>query len=335
MIPDFDRLPDLLVPWLGDNPHAISVDEEGRATGVCRNTSQRRRVGAGVAARWAWRPGGCGYMAKLGLGSLGVALGPQDGPEFGAALAELEELGYDTIWLTGGPMTSLSQIGDAVRATRQVPVATGIIAVARFGAAEVAAAYAQLEASHPGRFVVGLGGAHGPKPLPTLNAYLDRLDTEPPTVPAERRVLAALGPKMLELARDRAAGALPVLVTPDYTAQARELLGPDSALVVQQLIVPETDPQLARQYAREPLGFLGRMPQYQAHFRRMGFTEDDISQLSDRLIDALVTWGDEATIAARVAEQRQAGADQIAVNLITGSSELPLTEWRRLATALH
>ena len=273
-------------------------------------------------------------VAKLGLGPLGVALGPQDGPEFAAVLAGLEDAGYDTIWLTGGPMRSLSQVGAAVRATRQVPVATGIIAVVRFAAAEVAATYAELEERSPGRFVVGLGGAHGPKPLPTLGAYLDRLDTQPPTVPADRRVLAALGPKMLGLARDRAAGALSVLVTADYTARARELLGPDTALVVEQLIVPQTDPQLARQYAREPLGFLSQMPAYQAHFRRMGFTDDDTSQLSDRLVDALVVWGDEATIAARVAEHRQAGADQVAVNLITGSPELPVAQWRRLADVL-
>jgi len=273
-------------------------------------------------------------VAKLELGPLGVALGPQDGPEFAAVLAGLEDAGYDTIWLTGGPMTSLSQVGAAVRATRQVPVATGIIAVVRFAATEVAATYADLEESHPGRFVVGLGGAHGPKPMPTLGAYLDRLDTQPPTVPADRRVLAALGPKMLGLARDRAAGALTVLVTADYTAQARELLGPDTALIVEQLVVPQTDPQLARQHAREPLGFLAQMPAYQAHFRRMGFTDDDTSQLSDRLVDALVTWGDEATIAARVAEHRQAGADQIAVNLITGSPELPVTQWQRLADVL-
>jgi probable F420-dependent oxidoreductase len=302
--------------------------------------TRRTAAGFGQAQR-----GGCGVagaadrtvarVAKLELGRLGVALGPEDGPEFGAVLAELEQVGYDTIWLTGGPtMTSLSQIGAAVRATRRVPVATGIIPVVRFGADAVAAAYAELEASHPGRFVVGIGGAHGPEPLPTLHAYLDRLDTQPPTVPAERRVLAALGPRMLALARDRAAGALPVLVTPDYTARARELLGPDKALVVEQLIVPETDPGLARRYAREPLGQFAQIPPYQAHFRRMGFTDDDIGQLSDAFVDGLVSWGDDATIAARVGEHRQAGADQVAVNLITGSSELPLAHWRRLAAAL-
>lgn len=274
-------------------------------------------------------------MRKLGLGPLGVTVGPQDEPEFDDVLAGMEDAGYDTIWLTGGPMlTSLDQVGRTLRATRQVKVATGIIPVVRFGAAAVAAAYAQLEAEHPGRFVVGLGGAHGLRPLPTLNAYLDRLDTEAPTVPADRRVLAALGPKMLELARDRSAGAFPVLVTPQYVAQARELLGPDSTLVVDQLIVPQADPQLARQYAREPVGQLAGSPIYRAHFRRMGFTDDDISQVSDHLVDALVSWGDEATIAARVAEYRQAGADQIAVNLITGSSELPVDEWRRFAGVL-
>jgi probable F420-dependent oxidoreductase len=280
------------------------------------------------------REGG-GRVAKLGLGPLGVALGPQDGPGFDEVLAGLEDAGYDTIWLTGGPMlTSLDQVVAAVRATRRVSVATGIIPVVRFDAATVAATYAQVEAEQPGRFVVGLGGAHGPDPLPTLNRYLDRLDAEPPQVPADRRVLAALGPKMLRLARDRAAGAFPVLVTPEYTAQARELLGPDPALVVDLLVVPQSDPEVARQYAREPVGSLGQLPAYRANFRRMGFTDDDISQLSDRLVDALVVWGDDETIAARVAEHRQAGADQIAINLITGSSELPVREWQRLAAVL-
>ncbi len=274
-------------------------------------------------------------METLELGPVGVALGPQDGPAFGDALAELEEAGYGTIWLAGGQMTGLHQVGAALRATRRVPVGTGIIAVVRFGAEQVAATYAELEAAHPGRFIAGLGGAHGLPPLPTLNGYLDRLDTEPPTVPAGRRVLAALGPQMLRLARDRSAGALPVLVTPEYTARAREILGPDRALVVQQLVVPETDPELARRYAREPLDMLGRMPAYQANFRRMGFAEDDITQLSDRLVDALVVWGDDDAIAARVRDLHQAGADQVAVSLITGSADLPLAHWRRLAAVLR
>jgi probable F420-dependent oxidoreductase len=278
------------------------------------------------------RAGQDGQMAKLGLGPLGVSLGPRDGAEFAAVLAGLEDAGYDTIWLTGGPMRGLDQVAAAVRATRAVTIGTAIIPIVRFGVAEVAATYTELEGSHPGRFLVGLGGAHGPKPLPRLTAYLDELDA---TVPVERRILAALGPRMLELARERASGVLPVLVTPDYTARARELLGPDGELIVSQLMVPETDPATARQYAREPLDFLGRQPAYQASFRRMGFTEEDVDQLGDRLVDALVVWGDEDALAARVAEHRAAGADQVVVNLITGSPELPVERWRDLAAALR
>lgn len=169
-------------------------------------------------------------------------LSPGDGNAFVDTAVELEELGYQTIWLTGGPLESLSQIADVVRATKRARVATGIISVDRFGADEVSALYADLQATHPGRLAVGLGGAHGPNPLQTLIAYLDRLELVPPTA----RVLAALGPRMLDLAGDRAAGAFPVLVTPDYTASARSRLGDDTTLAIEQLVVVEPDPQRAR-----------------------------------------------------------------------------------------
>jgi probable F420-dependent oxidoreductase len=275
-------------------------------------------------------------VTKLELGPIGVALGPGDGDAFRAAVAELEKLGYSTIWLTGGQLSDLALIAPVLHATRTVPVASAIISVDRFGAEAVAATYAEIEATHPGRFIVGLGGAHGPKPLQTLAAYLDRLDTVPPTVPAGRRVLAALGPRMLGLARDRAAGALPVLVTPAYTAQARSVLGQDRTLTIQQFVILETDPERARQIARGPLGFLGRVGGYQASFRRMGFAEDEIAQLSDRLVDALVAWGDVDAIAARVAEHRQAGADQVALSVLSAGppDSLPVDQWRLLAEAL-
>jgi probable F420-dependent oxidoreductase len=275
-------------------------------------------------------------VTKLEVGSLGVALAPGDGDTFHAAVVELEKLGYATIWLTGGQLANLEQVADVVRATRRIPVATGIISVDRFDAAAVAATYAEIEATHPGRLVVGLGGAHGAKPLQTLAAYLDRLDTVPPTVPASRRVLAALGPRMLQLARDRAAGALPVLVTPAYTAHARSVLGDGTTLAVEQLVVLDTDSERARQAARGPLGFLGRVPAYQANFRRMGFTEDDVTQLSDRLVDALVAWGDVDAIVARISEHRQAGADQVAVSVVDGGppQSLPVDQWRQLAKAV-
>jgi probable F420-dependent oxidoreductase len=272
-------------------------------------------------------------VAKLELGPVGVALPPGDGPEFDAAMAEVEGLGYSAIWLSGGALTSLDQIGAVIGATQRIPVVPGIISVDRYDAPSVAAAYAASEAAHPGRFIVGLGGAHGARPIDTLNAYLDRLDSTEPIVPAPVRVLAALGPRMLRLARDRAAGALPVLVTPEYTAQARATLGDDSTLIIQQLVVLSTDADRARELARGPLGFLGTVPAYQANFRRMGFTDDDIATLSDRLIDALVARGTPDTIAAHVAAHHAAGADHVALSVVADNA-LPLAEWRELAAAV-
>ncbi|MGZ4435017.1 MAG: TIGR03620 family F420-dependent LLM class oxidoreductase [Trebonia sp.] len=270
-------------------------------------------------------------MPKIELGPVGAVLNPDGGNAFVDTAVELEELGYSTIWLTGGPLGDLGQIADVVRATKRARVASGIISVDRFGADEVAALFTDLEATHPGRFVVGLGGAHGPNPLPTLTAYLDRLDS----VPARSRVMAALGPRMLDLARDRAAGAFPVLVTPDYTARARSRLGGDTTLAIEQLVVVETDPERARAIARGPLGFLGRLPSYQASFRRMGFTDDEITQLADRLVDALVAWGDADSVAAAVSAQLRSGADHVAISVISdGPQDQSTGQWRQLAQRL-
>jgi probable F420-dependent oxidoreductase len=276
-------------------------------------------------------------MTKLELGRIGVQVTPGDGAAFLDATRELEALGYATIWLSGGPMRSLDQIRDAVAATSDVQVGSGIISVDRFDRASVAALHAELDAVQPGRFVLGLGGAHGPQPLRTLAAYLDELDTVPPTVPATARVMAALGPRMLQLARDRAAGAFPFLVTPDYTAKARSQLGDDTALVVGQFVAVESDPHRARALARGPLRFLTTAPAYLANIKRMGYAEDEITQLSDRLVDALVAWGDLDAIASRVSAHLRAGADQVAVSVLSAGppdSPLPVEPLRRLATAL-
>jgi probable F420-dependent oxidoreductase len=273
-------------------------------------------------------------VPKIELGATGAAIGADAGNAFVGAAVELERQGYATIWLTGGPLDNLGQIADVVGATERARVATGILSVDRFPPDDVAALYAELEVSHPGRFVVGLGGAHGPKPLATLNTYLDRLDSGSPSVPRAARVMAALGPRMLDLARDRAAGAFPILVTSGYVARARERLGDDATLAVEQLVVLEADPQRARRLARRPLGFLGRLPGYQRSFRRMGFADDEIQQLDDRLVDAVVAWGDADRVAARVDELRAAGADHVAISPVTDSDDQPLPEWRELATRL-
>jgi probable F420-dependent oxidoreductase len=276
-------------------------------------------------------------MTKLDLGRVGVSVTLGEGRAFLDGMAELEGLGYSTIWLTGGLLKHLGQIRVVVDATRDVKVASGIISVDRFDAASVAATYAEIQAAHPDRFVVGLGGAHGPQPLRTLTAYLDTLDGVPPTVPATARVLAAIGPRMLRLARERSAGAYPVMVTPDYTAQARSLLGQDATLVVGQLAVVERDPARARELARRPLRFMtGRGGPYVDSLRRMGFGDDDIAQLSDRLVDAVVAWGDVDTVTARVKEHHAAGADQVALSVVDDAppGSLPVDHWRRLAAAL-
>jgi probable F420-dependent oxidoreductase len=277
-------------------------------------------------------------MTKLELGSIGVVVGrPGDGDVFVAAATELAELGYATIWLAGPQLQHLDQIGHVVAATRNVRVASGILSVDRFDPAAVVAAHAELDAEYPGRFIVGLGGAYGPEPLRTLTGYLDALDTVSPTVPAAARILAALGPRMLQLARDRAAGAYPLLVTPDYTAQARSVLGPDAALVVGQFVILEPDPEQARALARGLLGSMtARGGGYAANLHRMGFAEDEIAQLSDRLVDAVVAWGDLDAVAPRVAAHLRAGADQVALSVVSAAppGALPVSQWRQLAEAL-
>jgi probable F420-dependent oxidoreductase len=269
-------------------------------------------------------------MTKLGpLGGAHSDLSSADPAAAAAIATELEELGFSTLWMAGGQGNNLPQIGNVVRGTSRIGVASGILSVDQVPAAEVTAAYAALEQTHPGRFVVGLGGAHGAKPLATLNAYLDEVE---PVVPRSELILSALGPRMLELARDRASGAYPYLVTPDYVASAREILGGERQLAVLLDVIPEADPTRAREIAREGgIGFLVTVPGYAANLRRMGFGDDDLSGLSDRLVDGVTVWGDADTIVRRIGEYRAAGADQVVVQLGRLSKEW----WARLAEAVH
>ena len=255
-------------------------------------------------------------MSKLSLGPVGIALNVSADGTYLTEAAELEELGYATLWLPGGQIDTLGRIGAIVRATTSVPVASAIIPVDVYGPAEVSRLYGGLQASAPGRFLAGLGGPQRPRPLGPLNDYLDQLDHAEPPVPAGRRILAALGPRKLEIARDRAAGAVLLLVTPAYTTQARRILGSDPALVVSQMIVPGIDATRAREAARVPLRFLSGVRGYRASFARMGFTDTDIATLSDRLVDDLVIWGNAGTITARIREHLDAGADQVALTIL-------------------
>lgn len=272
-------------------------------------------------------------MSKLDLGPVGMTVQiAADGRHTDEA-AELEKLGYSAIWLSGGQIDSLSRIAEIAGATAAVPVVPGIIPVDVYPPGDVTRLYADLQARAPDRFIAGLGGPQRPRPLQPLNDYLDQLDQGEPPVPAGRRILAALGPRKLELARDRAAGAVLMLVTPDYVRAARRILGPERALVVSQLAVLETDAVRAREAARGPLRFLSGVPGYRASFSRMGFSPSGIAGLSDELVDRLVAWGDAATITARAREYLRAGADHVALTVLD-SGHPAIDSARQLARRL-
>jgi probable F420-dependent oxidoreductase len=227
--------------------------------------------------------------------------------------------------------------------TSTITVATGILNVWMHTAAETAEWRAALPEDQRDRFFLGIGISHAPlidpqpgmsweKPLATTRTYLDGLDAG--GVPADARCVAALGPKMLELARDRSAGAHPYLVTPEHTATARGILG-GAGLYVEQGVVLETDASAAREIARQALGGYAVLPNYTNNWKRLGFTDDDVATLSDRLVDALIAHGDVEAIAARVQEHRDAGADHVCVQVLNApGSPMNRAAWRELAPAL-
>jgi probable F420-dependent oxidoreductase len=260
--------------------------------------------------------------------------------------AELEELGYSALWIpdVGGDLFAAVEV--LMTATQRTTIATGILNLWMHEAAETAQQHARLTAAHGDRLLVGIGVSHQPlidrevagtytKPLSAMRAYLDGLDAAERPLPKARRVLAALGPKMLELARERTAGAHPYNVTPAHTAIAREALGPDALVATEQAVALTTDATAARAAGRQHAAIYLGLPNYTNNLRRLGFVDEDFADGgSDRLIDALVVWGDEATIAARVQEHRDAGADHVCIQVVTGDTAALRDHWRALAPAL-
>ncbi|MFE9725047.1 TIGR03620 family F420-dependent LLM class oxidoreductase [Streptomyces sp. NPDC005794] len=255
------------------------------------------------------------------------------------AAAELEELNYGTLWIGANP--SVEDAAAVVAATRTVTVATGILSIWDHTAQEVAARIATIDANERGRFVLGLGVSHGPvvpqytKPYSAMVAYLDALDAATAPVGSGSRVLAALGPKMLKLATGRALGAHPYLVTTEHTAEARTALGPDALLAPELSVVLDTDLDRARTTARNMLSMYLQLPNYTANLLRLGFTESDFDGGgSVRLLDALFALGDAERVKARTGEYFDAGADHVALQVLTadeGGGGLPRAEWRELA----
>jgi probable F420-dependent oxidoreductase len=266
--------------------------------------------------------------------------------------AEVEELGYGAIWIPDAvgrdPLVHAALL---LGGTSRIAVGTGIAQIYGRDPMTMTGGWKTISEAFPGRFVLGLGVSHQPMveglrgqtygpPLTAMREYLERMDTamyvaaepiEPP-----RRVLAALGPKMLALAAERADGAHPYNVPPEHTARAREILGPEKLLAPEQAVLLETDPVEARRIGRGHMAIYLDLPNYMNNLRRFGITDDDIADGgSDRLVDTLVAWGDVDAVRARVQAHLDAGADHVAVQVLTPErGTLPLDEWRELAPVL-
>jgi probable F420-dependent oxidoreductase len=261
------------------------------------------------------------------------------------SVQELEDLGWRAVWIPEAlGRDAFTHAGFLLASTRRLGVVNGIARIWSREATWAHGAALLLADAYPGRHVLGLGFGGQPrpgvKPLAAMAGYLDELDAlqTPNPRPAQpvRRLLAAYGPKMLELARDRAEGAQTYHVNTVHTAQARQILGPDAFLAVEHAVLFETDPDRARTLAREHLRGYLETPYNIAKFRRLGYTDDDLSGGgSDRFVDDLVFWGDPETVVRKLHGHVEAGADHVAVQVIgvaPGESALP--HWRLLADAL-
>ena len=282
-----------------------------------------------------------------GTGVWNSALRYGDAGEVAEVVAELEQLGYSAVWVgdIGGDL--FGSVAALLAATKTAVVATGIANIWLRTPEETARQHATLSAEHGRRFLLGLGVSHAhlvervageeyKRPLARMRAFLDGLDAADVPVPVDERVLAALGPQALALAGERTAGTHPYLTTPEHSATARAALGDDAIVAPEQGLILETDPDKARAIAREFLSRYIVAPNYTNNWRRLGFGDDDLTDGgSDRLVDALIAWGDEEALAARVQAHRDAGASHVCVQVLTDRSPaFPREEWRRLAPAL-
>ena len=270
-----------------------------------------------------------------------------DGNLAADAAVQLEELGYSALWLPGGPADAFAVASSLLQATSRVVVATGIVSVWNYEAAAAASSHAALTEAHPGRFLLGLGISHArlvdrdspgryQHPVEVMSAYLDDLDRASPAVPIDERVIAALGPRMLRLARERSAGTHPYLVTPEHSQAARQLVGASKVVAPEQAVLLESDPARAREVSRGHLEIYLQLPNYVNNWRRLGYTDEDFAGGgSNRLVDGLVAWGDEGRVADRLQAHHDAGADHVCIQVIGGPAAAPpLAEWRRVAEAL-
>jgi probable F420-dependent oxidoreductase len=289
------------------------------------------------------------------LGHLGVWTRAADSLSHGqlsSFAAEIEALGWPALWIpeTTG-REAFTTCGLLLAATERLVVATGIASIWGRDPLTAAAAQKTLTEAYPERFVLGLGVSHAvivegarrqayAKPFSAMRTYLEAMDSAPyravaPGTPL-RRVIAALGPRMLRLSAERADGAHPYLTTPDHTHLARGVLGAGPILAPEQMVLLEDDATRARGIARHHLARYLALPNYRANLGRLGFADEDLDDGgTDRLVDSLVVWGDEGAVARRIAEHRDAGADHVCVQVLPpAGTDSTTDELRRLAAAL-
>jgi probable F420-dependent oxidoreductase len=289
-------------------------------------------------------------LSKYGVWT--VALDLQPAPASREAAAEIESLGFGAIWIPEAVnrevmANSMVLLG----ATERIVVATGIANLHARTATAMGGGHKTITSAYPDRFLLGIGVSHQvavegfykqtyDKPLSTMRSYLEAMDTglffgaPPPVEPT--RVLAALGPKMLELARDKASGAHPYFVPVEHTPIAREILGPDKLLLPEQAVVLDANPETARATARQHMQTYLGLPNYTNNLRRLGWGDDDLGGGgSDKLVDAIVAWGSTDEVVARINAHHDAGADHVAIQVLTPDPRaLPMAQWRELASAL-
>lgn len=241
--------------------------------------------------------------------------------------AEIEALGYGALWVGGSPPAALDWVEPVLDATEKLQIATGIVNIWTAAAGPVAESFHRIDAAYPGRFLLGIGVGHREAqpqyrtPLAALTEYLDRLDEY--GVPKDRRVVAALGPRVLRLSAQRSAGAHPYLTTPEHTARAREIIGPDAFLAPEHKVVLTTDAAEARAVGRKALEIYLNLQNYLGNWKRSGFTDADVATPgSDALVDAVVAHGTTDQIAARLRQHLEAGADHVPVQVLTGPDTL-------------
>src|SRR6201997_2814724 len=253
---------------------------------------------------------------------LGLAFTPEQAQE-------IERLGYGTLWVTGSPAAELSFAEPLLESTTALKGAPGMVNFWPAPAKAVAESFHRINSTYPGRFVLGIGAGHPEhteqyrKPYRALVDYLNELDEY--GVPVNQRVLAALGPRVLKLAAERTAGAHPYNTTPEHTAQAREIIGPNALLAPEHMVALSTDTDEARAVGRNVLGTYNylNLTNYVNNFKRLGFTDADLTPPgSDKFIDALVAYGTPDDIADRLGEHLRAGADHVVIQVLSGTDKL-------------